>query len=112
MHYVERNLGVNTADGERVHLSFDGDLLLSFVDWCEQPCQATFRDVLAFRWQELDAKVPRDDTTYEVVDSDWLAHQAKLQALDPAAFVHYLLCFNACGALDVICRRPRGPEEG
>jgi hypothetical protein len=106
VEYVRRNLGIHTADGERVRITFDGNLVVSFVDWHEEPRELTLCDVLAFRWQELDdPAVPRDDETYEVVDSGWLARQAELHAVSAADFAHYMLCFNACGVLDVLCRR-------
>src|SRR5204863_226416 len=106
MRYVEANLGVSTADAERVALRMEGgDLHLSFVDWKEQPRSLIFREVLAHRWQELDEPVPRDDTTFEALDSPWLARQANLQGVAPDGYAHYVLCFNACGVLDVLARR-------
>ena len=106
MRYVEANLGVSVADAESVTLRFEArTLLLAFVDWQEQPRSLVFHDVLAHRWQELDEAVPRDDTTFEVVESPWLARQAELQAVQSEDYAHYLLCFNACGALDVLARR-------
>jgi hypothetical protein len=107
MKYIEAALGIHTADAEQVSVQFSaGDLHLSYVDWQEQPRSATFQDVLGFRWQELDdADVPRDDTTFEVVDSPWLNQQAKLQAARAEDYAHYTLCFNACGVLDVLARR-------
>jgi hypothetical protein len=106
MRYVEANLGVSTADAERVVTRFEnGDLHLSFVDWQEQPRSIMFCDVLAYRWQELDDAVPRDDTTFEALESPWLERQAKLQAVPVNEYAHYVLCFNACGVLDVLARR-------
>lgn len=106
MRYVEADIGVCTADAEQVVLRLDrGDLHLSFVDWKEHPRALIFRDVLAHRWQELDEPVPRDDTTFEALESPWLARQAKLQGVDPNGYAHYVLCFNACGVLDVLARR-------
>ena len=106
MRYVEANLGVSTADAEQVVTRFEsGDLHLSFVDWQEQPRSITFREVLAYRWQELDDAVPRDDTTFEAIDSPWLQRQAQLQGVPPNEFAHYVLCFNTCGVLDVLARR-------
>ena len=106
MRYVEASLGVSTADAEQVALRFEnGDLHVSFVDWKAQPRSLTFREVLAHRWQELDDQVPRDDTTFEAVDSPWLARQAELQGVSKEGDAHYVLCFNACGVLDVLARR-------
>lgn len=106
MTHVERDLGFATADAQNVRIAFEeGALCLSFVDWRDQPREVRFDEVLAFRWQELDDPAIRDDTTYEIVDSPWLAQQAKLQAVDAARFAHYQLCFNACGVLDIVCHR-------
>jgi hypothetical protein len=105
MHCVEVNLGISTADAADVDVHFDGsDLVLSFVDWQEVPRQLIFRDVLAFRWQDLDETGIRDDTTYEVLESEWLAQQADLQGVKAAVenYAHYKLCFNAVGILDVV----------
>jgi hypothetical protein len=105
MTFAEIDLGVSTADAEDVAVQFSrGELVLTFVDWKEQRRRLAFADVLAFRWQELDDETPRDDVAYEVRDSSWLARQAKLQAVEPESYVHYKLCFNACGSLDVLCR--------
>lgn len=108
MHCVVANLGVSTADAEQVEFRYEkGNLFLRFVDWREQPRELVFQDVIAFRWQELDEPELdiRDDTTYEVVDSEWLSRQAQLQAADCENHAHYKLCFNACGALDVLAKR-------
>lgn len=105
MTFEEIDIGVPTADAKDVALQFSrGELVLSFVDWREQPRRVTFAEVLAFRWQELDDDTPRDDVAYEVTDSDWLTRQTELQAVEPEGYIHYKLCFNACGCLDVLCR--------
>ena len=106
MELVARDLGIVTADAEHVRLSFDaGALVLSFVDMHDRPRELTFTGVLGFRWQEFDEGGVRDDQTYEVVGSSWLARQAELQAVAVGDYAHYMLCFNACGVLDVLCRR-------
>jgi hypothetical protein len=108
MHCVEVYLGISTADAEGVEMHFDGgDLVLSFMDWQEVPRQLIFREVLAFRWQDFDETGIRDDTTYEVLESEWLAQQADLQGVnaDLGNYAHYKLCFNAIGILDVLARR-------
>jgi hypothetical protein len=107
---VQVDIGVHTADAEDVQVHFSsGELVLSFVDWQEQPRRKVFADVLAFRWQEFDEESIRDDVVYEVERSDWLARQARLQGVPGDDYVHYKLCFNACGMLDVLCRRTKGP---
>lgn len=106
MELVARDLGIVTADAEHVRLVFEARaLVLSFVDMHDCPGELTFPEVLAFRWQELDEAGVRDDATYEVVGSAWLARQAELQAVPVGDHAHYMLCFNACGVLDVLCRR-------
>jgi len=106
MRYVEAKLGLTTADAEKVVTRFEnGELHLSFMDWQEHPRSITFRDVLAYRWQELDDAVPRDDMTFEALESPWLERQATLQAVPANEYAHYVLCFNACGVLDVLARR-------
>ena len=103
---IEVDLGFATADGERVALSYQsGGLTLSFEDWTGQIRETHFDDVLAFAWGELDEEGIRDDQCYEVLESRLLARQASLQAVHPSEFAHYKLCFNACGVLDVVCRR-------
>lgn len=106
MRYIETDFGFSTADAGGVAIRFeDGDLHLSFVDWQEQPRSITFRDVLAYRWQELDEAVPRYDTTFEAIESPWLDRQAELQRVPAEGYAHYVLCFNARGVLDVLACR-------
>lgn len=74
MTFVTVDIGVHTADAEDVAVQFtSGDLVLTFVDWQEQPRRKVFGEVRAFRWQEFDEEGIRDDVVYEVRDSDWLA---------------------------------------
>lgn len=76
-HFLETFVGVHTADAEEVEISYsDGTLVLRYVDWKEEAQSANFPDTLAFRWQETDdVTTPRDDTTYKVANSSWLASQ-------------------------------------
>ena len=112
--YKEVRLGASTADAEEVELRFaSGDLTLAFVDWQETPRKIVFHEVLGFRWQEFDQREVgehgpiRDDTTYEVLQSSWRDRQAELQGERADEYVHYKLCFNAAGVLDVLARRDR-----
>src|SRR5664279_747971 len=100
-HYVEKFIGVNTADAEHVELHLrSGRLLLKYVDWREQAQEQVFHEVLAFKWREQDsASVPRDDTTYEVLGSVLLSDHVAIGATS-ITYAHYKLCFNACGTLD------------
>jgi hypothetical protein len=76
---------------------------LSFKDWQEQPRSITFRYVIAYRWQELDDAVPRDDTTFEALESPWLECQAKLQAVPAHEYAHDVLVLQCLRR----SRRPR-----
>lgn len=108
--FVETFIGVHTADAERVEINYSNEtLFLSYIDWQEQPQTAEFRDTLAFRWQEHDdVTTPREDTTFQVLESSWLASQvADIPGREE--FVHYKLCFNACGVLDIICKEIQKP---
>jgi hypothetical protein len=104
----ECNLGATTADAEAVRLSFDEDtLVVSFVDWQEEPCELRFEGVLGFKCESFDDPEARWDMTYEVLDSPWLARQAAVHVVPLAEHAHYKLCFNAGSswAIDVLCRR-------
>src|SRR5215217_2512021 len=98
MKVVPVHLGFSVADGEQVDVSFaNGELVLRFVDWREQVVEARFPETLAFRWASRPSwETPRDDSTYEIVDSDWLSDEVRLEnAARPEDFAHYVLCFNA-----------------
>ena len=102
--YVILSAGFSTADADRPDITYaNGDLLVKFKDWREQPVALRFPDAVAFRWQdeaELPASV-RDDTPYEVIDSTWVAELRSFNALPPEPH-HFMLCFNAAGVLDVV----------
>ena len=109
---IDANLGVAVADAEQVALRYErGALILEFIDYRDRPQRVTFDDVLAFRWQELDDSSVRDDLTYEVVGSEWLARQAYLSSVAAGDYAHYMLCFNTGGVLDLLCRRRKPPAE-
>jgi hypothetical protein len=97
------DVGVSSADAETVQLFYQfGDLLVLYKDWKEQEQEKRFFDVLAFRWQEFEDDAPRNDAAYEVVNSGWLASQAKAQDVAPEPYIHLRICFNGNGVLDVI----------
>jgi hypothetical protein len=104
--YRTVDLGASTADATNVGFQWSDDCLaLRFRDWKELSPEIVFRGVLAFRWQEFDpCQFPslRDDSSYEVLESDWLERQCDLQRVDPAGYAHYRLCFNGVGVLDVL----------
>jgi hypothetical protein len=104
---VQRDLGIQVADGEDLRLSYVcDDLLGSFKDWRE--IVTTFRctGVIAFRWQPIEyfREDERPDSTYEIVGSEWV-RQHKEQGMIGSAQVarHFKLNFNAIGCLEVIC---------
>jgi hypothetical protein len=102
--FVTLAAGFSTADADRPDITFaQGELLVKFKDWREQPVALRFPDAVAFRWQN-EAALPasvRDDTPYEVIDSTWIAELRSFNALPPEPH-HYLLCFNAAGVLNVV----------
>jgi hypothetical protein len=103
---VEVDLDVDCADAENIELHYaGGDLRLRYVDWRERSREAVFADVLAFRWEvNHEAGLPRDDTTYEAIGSGWLLAYAEAR-VEESDYAHYKLAFNACGVLNLLCRR-------
>ena len=108
--FEETFIGIHSADAERVSLSYqDEDLTVSYIDWQEQERRIVLKRVFAFRWQERDSdSPPRDDTTYRVIQSEWLREQTH-GVPGAEEFQHFKVLFNACGVLDVIC--PPAPSE-
>lgn len=99
----EVDLGFSPADAELPRLSYAGaDLTVHFVDWSEQVREVKFCGVLGFRWQAFNNDAPRDDASYEVVNSKWLETQATLVDEPADQYKHYRICFNRHGALDVV----------
>jgi len=105
------NLGFSVADAERVSIRYDGDLHLTFRDWQGHEVAYTFYDVLAFRWGTgSTVATPRDDQSYVVPTSEWLATECRLDDANVSANCHYILCFNSYGptiskSLEVLARR-------
>ena len=81
----------------------DQALKVSYVDWQEEPKTVVLGEVFSFKWQERDLdSAPRDDTTFQVLESTWLREQTNGMP-GAESLVHYKVLFNACGVLDVIC---------
>ena len=101
---VQRYIGIHSADAERVSLVYrHQDLSISYVDWQDVPRTVSLGQVLSFKWQERDMEAaPRDDTSFQVLDSTWL-HEQTHGMPGTESLVHYKILFNACGVLDVIC---------
>ena len=102
--YVPLSAGFSTADAEYPSMTYElGTLVFRFVDWQDRKVIIHFVDTVAFKWQD-DAILPpeiRDDTSYEVVNSPWLAELIALGATGQTSR-HYKLCLNAAGVLDVV----------
>ena len=97
----------STADAEAPGLVFEqGSLHVRFRDWQARDVNITFRDSVAFSWDEGDAAVSndhRDDVSYIVVGSDWVTrHLDGGSIMVKERYRHYKLCFNAIGVLQVI----------
>ncbi len=107
MRCVKVNLGFSTADAESLRMEFDGsDLTVMCVDWQEKPVRTIFREVIAYRWgSDLGAEEIRDNETYRIEESPWLVREAQLAGVSPGSYVHYKLCFNSCGVVDVAFRK-------
>jgi len=67
--------GFSTADAEYPDFALsNGVLRVEFTDWREQRVVVEFAEVAGVRWQEAGPHGPeeRDDSVYEIMDSDWL----------------------------------------
>lgn len=97
---------IHTADAENPRLSYEnGEIVFKFTDWQEIEREIKFYDVAGYKWQdEIDLGFPdRDDMPYQVNNSKWIAELKELNVLDSdMKYMHYKLCFNACGVLDIV----------
>lgn len=108
MRVIPVELGFSVADGEQVDLSFSrAELVVRFIDWRENQVEHRFGETLAFRWSARPTiPMPREDSTFEVLESSWLADEVRLEGYaELEEFAHYVLCFNAEKILEVISRR-------
>jgi hypothetical protein len=108
MQIVEVDFGFSVADADTPEVRFAaGDLVLVFTDWRERTIEHRFVDALAFRWGTRPSHpTPRDDSAFEVLASEWLDAELRQEGgLAAEDHAHYILCFNATRALEVICRR-------
>jgi hypothetical protein len=105
--YVMLREDFSTADAERPEMvTLNGELLVSFQDWRERRVVLKFPEAVLYRWED-DVTSPagvRDDSSYEVIDSELIA-ELKTASTLPAEPHHYLLCFNAAGMLNVVSSR-------
>jgi hypothetical protein len=107
MPRYQRLYDFSTADAQLPSLSFRrGDLVVEFEDWQERKVRITFRETVAFWWRDEPnlASDVSEDSSYEVLDSDWIRELVEQRAIsDSSDYKEYLLCFNDCGgALGVV----------
>ena len=106
---IELKEGFSVADADYPEISLnDGILVVRFIDWQERTVSLLFLNTCAFKWQEASSRgpEPRDDTAYEIVNSEWVAKHLVEQVRAPEEkFRHFKLCFNACGVLEVIASK-------
>ena len=100
----------STADAEYPQVTSErGCLRVVFRDWQEKVITLLFHDVAAYSWDDGDASVDtnhRDDCSYVVHNSPWLARHREVGNLLPSEdHRHYKLCFNAAGVLQVLASR-------
>lgn len=100
----------STADAEYPQVTSErGCLRVVFRDWQEKVVTLLFHDVAAFSWDEGDAALDanhRDDCSYTVHESPWLARHREVGTLmPPEEHRHYKLCFNAAGVLQLLATR-------
>ena len=89
---------LSTADCGLPEISFAGDeLVLRFKNWREDEHVFTFRDVIAYHWQDA-MPLPRGvswERAYEVTSSPWIARLAGTEAVTRGvAYRHWLFCFH------------------
>jgi hypothetical protein len=100
------NPGFSVADAEYPCFSLGGGCLrLEFVESNGRRVRATFTNAAGIKWQEIDSAgpEPRGDSTYEILESEWLKAYLDQGARSPADDLHHFkLCFNAWGPLEVL----------
>ena len=100
--------GFSTADTEYPFFEYrEGALTLEFIDMQERPVRVIFREVAGIQWNDEaefhDVEI-RDDLSYEVHESKWLARHIELGTfVQSQGYRHFVFCFNVAGVLDVLC---------
>mgnify|MGYP003384961329 CR=1 FL=1 len=95
------------AEYPEIHQT-EGDVILRFKDWREQPVEVFFSDPIAFKWQMAIclSQNERDDSCYEILESEWLALHIKEEEVSASEeYVHYKFNFNECGQFEIISPR-------
>jgi hypothetical protein len=100
----------STADAEHPRIVAEcGRLRVTYRDWREEVVALVFHEVVAFSWDDGDAAVDRahrNDRSYEVQNSPWLArHDEVGRLMPPEQYRHFKLCFNTAGVLQVLAAR-------
>jgi hypothetical protein len=98
--------GFSTADAEypEIH-QVDGDVILKFKDWQEKKVEVFFADPIAFKWQMAERffEGERDDSSYEIADSEWLRlHLSQSAISENEDYKHYKFNFNGCGQFEIL----------
>jgi hypothetical protein len=100
----------STADaGYPQVISADRRLRVTYRDWQEKVVTLLFHDVVAYSWDDGDGALEvnhRDDDSYIVHDSPWLARHRAVGTVMPSEDAkHFKLCFNPTGVLQVLASR-------
>lgn len=98
--------GFSTADAEypEIHQE-EGDVVLRFKDWRENEVEVFFADPIAFKWQMAESfhDGERDDSSYEIVESDWLdLHIRQGVVSGSEEYKHFKFNFNGCGQFEIL----------
>ena len=109
-HYEPLRESFSTADAEKPHITLDrGVFRVTYRDWRENVVTLLFHGVVACSWDDGEVAVDanhRDDCSYIVHDSPWLArHLAVGTVMAPDDVRHFKLCFNAAGVLQVLASK-------
>ena len=96
----------STADTEypEIH-QVERDVILKYKDWREQSVEIFFAEPIAFKWQMVISlsENERDDTCYEILDSEWVAlHVKEGEISSTEGYVHYKFNFNECGQFEIL----------
>ncbi len=98
--------GFSTADAEYPEIrQEDGDVVLRFKDWQQKDVEVFFADPIAFRWQMAESfhEGERDDSSYEILNSDWLAlHVKQCVIAETEEYKHFKFNFNGCGQFEIL----------
>ena len=100
--------GFSTADASRPTFDYSDReyLQVIFDDWREEQVVVLFREVVAVKWQTAESLSTgeRDDSSYEVLNSPWLAVHREQGLIEASSDLHhYKFNFNAVGELEVLC---------